>query len=277
LAAKVWSRTLPKPADKADIPLALLIGDQEHRMREGLCHRLGMKPFMGGRKIAIIDDADFLNVAGANCLLKTLEEPPPGSVLILVGTSPAKQLPTIRSRCQLVRFQPLEPAVVAELLVAKGLVADAAEASRLAAHSGGSVQRALELADTELWNFRSLLFERLAEPVPDVLRLVGALLAVVDKSSREAAERRLRLRQVIGFAAEFYEHLLRGLSGAELPDDQELRRWVDRAIHNSSGDATVVGACLDRCLVAMEQVDRNANQTTLLERWLDDLAGIVGR
>ena len=48
--------------------------------------------------MAIIDDADDLNEEGANALLKTLEEPPPGSVLILVGTTADKQLPTIRSR-----------------------------------------------------------------------------------------------------------------------------------------------------------------------------------
>ena len=96
-----------KPADKAFLPLELFIGDREHRRQEGLCHNISLKPFMGGRKIAVIDDADFLNAEGANCLLKTLEEPPPQSVLILIGTSPAKQLPTIRSRCQLVRFRPL--------------------------------------------------------------------------------------------------------------------------------------------------------------------------
>ena len=82
-----------KPADKAFLPLELLIGQREHRRQEGLCHNIGLKPFLGGRKIAVIDDADFLNAEGANCLLKTLEEPPPQSVLILVGTSPAKQLP----------------------------------------------------------------------------------------------------------------------------------------------------------------------------------------
>ena len=65
-----------KPDDKAFLPLELLIGDKEHRGRAGLCHRLALKPFMGGRKVAIIDDADFLNPEGANSLLKTLEEPP---------------------------------------------------------------------------------------------------------------------------------------------------------------------------------------------------------
>src|SRR5436190_10788235 len=76
-----------KPADKSTIPLELLIGDDEHRMREGLCHAISLKPFMGGRKVAIIDDADYLSEEAASCLLKTLEEPPPRSVLILIGTS----------------------------------------------------------------------------------------------------------------------------------------------------------------------------------------------
>jgi len=65
----------------------LFIGPKEKRHRQGLCHDIGLKPFSGNRKVAIIDDADFLNVEGANCLLKTLEEPPANSLLILIGTS----------------------------------------------------------------------------------------------------------------------------------------------------------------------------------------------
>ena len=55
-----------KPGDKSFIPLDLLIGDKEHRRREGLCHPIALKPFMGGRKIAVIDDADYLNAEDAN-------------------------------------------------------------------------------------------------------------------------------------------------------------------------------------------------------------------
>ena len=102
------------------------IGDEDHRRSEGLCHDINLKPSLGGRKIAVIDDADYLNAAGVGGLLKTLEEPPPRAVLILIGTSPAKQLPTIRSRCQLIWFRPLPLDVVAELLVSRGLVADRA-------------------------------------------------------------------------------------------------------------------------------------------------------
>ncbi len=260
-----------KPADKAFLPLELLIGQREHRRQEGLCHNIGLKPFLGGRKIAVIDDADFLNAEGANCLLKTLEEPPPQSVLILVGTSPAKQLPTIRSRCQLVRFRPLAPEVVAELLLSKGLVPDAAQAQRLAEHSEGSIQRAVELADPDLWAFRSTLYEHLSAPVLDSVRFAPGISAFVDEAGKEASARRGRLRQVIGFAARFYQGLLRAQGGAALPEDPDLRRFVDEALRaRPGGDAAA--AQLDRCLEALEQIDRNANQSTLIEAWLDALA-----
>ena len=73
-------------------------------MREGLCHDISLKPYSGRRKVAVIDDADYLNQEGANALLKTLEEPPPKSLLILIGTSEQRQLPTIRSRCRRLRW-----------------------------------------------------------------------------------------------------------------------------------------------------------------------------
>ena len=261
-----------KPKDKSFLPLELLIGDKEHRMRRGLCHSIALKPFMGGRKIAIIDDADFLNPEGANSLLKTLEEPPPRSVLILISTSPAKQLPTIRSRCQLVRFQPLSTEIVAELLMRHGVVESEAEARRLAAHSGGSLSRAAELADPELWAFRTQLYKQLAEPVLQSGRLAKAVVAFVDEAGREAPPRRRRARQVVGLATQFYRDLVHALSGADHTGDAELRDAVERAMRTWPGDELAAAACLERCLVASEQIDRNAYLPTLLECWLDDLS-----
>jgi DNA polymerase III subunit delta' len=263
-----------KPADKATIPVDLFIGDREHRRREGLCHNLSLRPSLGGRKIALIDDADHMNAEGANALLKTLEEPPPRSVLILIGTSPAKQLPTIRSRCQLIRFQPLPIEIVAELLVSKGFVADAAEARRLAAHSEGSLQRALELTDPALWSFRNTLFQRLGEPVVPSLLLAKAVSAFVDAAGKEAPARRARFRQVVGFAAEFYRALLLTQSRGPLGDDRELQGHVETAVQRGATSTDATAARLDRCLDAASQIDRNANQATLVECWLDDLAAI---
>lgn len=264
-----------KPADKSFIPLDLLIGERDHRRREGLCHNIAMKPNEGGRKVAVLDDADYLNAEGANSLLKTLEESPPRSVLILIGTSPAKQLPTIRSRCQVIRFQPLPVETVAELLVSKGFVSDRAEAARLARYSEGSLQRALELTDPELWSFRNTLFEQLGRPMVPSVELAKTVSAFVDAAGKEAPARRARFRQVVAFAAEFYRQLLHAQSGVSVSDDRELQACVRRAIDSGLVNSEASAVQLDRCLDAAAQIDRNANQATLIESWLDDLAAVA--
>ena len=261
-----------KPADKAFLPVELFLGDLQHRGREGLCHWIGLKPFLGGRRIAIIDDADFFNDAGANCLLKTLEEPPPQSVLILIGTSPARQLPTIRSRCQLIRFRPLTPESVARLLVGKELVADKAEAGRLARFSEGSLQQAIELADAEIWSCRRTLLEKLSAEALDCGGLAETIATFVENAGKEASLRRARFRQVVVFAADYYRRLVHSRSGLPLPSDPELRSSLEAALQRFRGDAMVAVACLERCLDTLGQIDRNANQSTLIEAWLDDLA-----
>lgn len=260
-----------KPQDKSFLPVELLIGDQDHRMREGLCHDIAMKPFLGGRRVAIIDDADYLNAEGANSLLKTLEEPPPRAVLILIGTSPARQLPTIRSRCQIIRFQPLAADVLADLLLRQGSADSPAEAARLAAHGEGSLEQALDLADPELWAFREQLLNSLAQPRLDSVRLATAVSSFVNEAGKKAPRRRQRLRQVIGFATEFYRQLLRSFGGASFSQDATLAQATKNTMSSWPGDATTAAACLDRCLEAFQQIDRNANQDTAIECWLDDL------
>ena len=241
-----------KPKDRAYLPIDLLIGDKEHRMRQGLCHDISLKPFKGGRKIAIIDDADLLNVEGANALLKTLEEPPPRSVLILIGTSPARQLPTIRSRCQTIRFDPLSPEIISKLLLQQEVVSTPEEAARIAERAEGSLETAIELADPALWEFRERLFTQLNQPRLASVRTSTMVSKFVDEAGREAPMRRARLRHVIGFAIEFYRARLIQLCND--PDASEQ-----------------VASRLERSLDALGQIDRNANQTTLIECWLDDL------
>ena len=263
---------ISKPPDKSAIPVALLIGDKEHRMHEGLCHKIALKPFLGGRKVAIIDDADDLNQEGANCLLKTLEEPPPRSVLILIGTSADRQLPTIRSRAQLVRFQPLPAESVAQLLVERKIVADPNEARRLAAHSGGSVRRAAELADPDLWTFRRELLQALAARPIESVPLAKQLAEFVEAAGKDAPPRRARMRLAAGFAVEFFRALVRRLNGVTDGADAELASLVARAESNGWDEPAAVAA-VQRSLEALSQIDRNANQAILAESWLDDLAG----
>lgn len=278
---QVAARTHPdliliaKPNDKSFIPVELLIGDREHRMREGLCHDIALKPYCGGRKISVIDDADFLNQEGANCMLKTLEEPPPKSVIILVGSSEQKQLPTIRSRSQVVRFRPLPQETIAQLLVSKGLVDDPQLAARLAAMSEGSLRRALELADEALDEFRAALLSHLSEPQADSVEFAKSVGPFVEQAGKEAPPRRARMHQMFGMAADFYRQLMRSLSGLPIDGDQALVHAVQAAYAVWPGDEEAAAACLERCLEAQMQVQANANQATLIDCWLDDLAAIA--
>jgi DNA polymerase-3 subunit delta' len=262
---------LGKPADRAFIPVETFIGDREHRMQVGLCHDISLKPFRGGRKVAIIDDADAMNVEGANCLLKTLEEPPPHSLLILIGTSEQKQLPTIRSRSQIVRFAPLSEEVVARLLLEQGIVEDGEEARRLAELSEGSLKRALTWTDAELRGFRDQLLDFLADPGADVVGFAREATGFVNAAGKEAPPRRERLRNIIGFALDFYRQLMRILSGTAPAGDRSLTKSVDRGAQTWTAGPEAAAACLDRCLDALAYVDANANQATLIECWLDDL------
>jgi len=197
-----------KPPDKSFIPLELFVGERDRRMREGLLYELSLKPFLGGRKIALIDDADYLHAESANCLLKTLEEPPPQTVIVLIGTSPARQLPTIRSRCQLVRFQPLTPEMVEQILLQEGVVSEPGQARQLALLSEGSLEQARQLADAQLWAFRKTLWTALSQPRMDPLQVAEQVAAQVESAGAEAAARRQRLRVIVSMAAEYYRQVL---------------------------------------------------------------------
>jgi DNA polymerase III subunit delta' len=259
-----------KPTDKAFIPVELLIGDAEHRMRAGLCYQIALKPYSGRRKVAIIDDADYLNKEGANCLLKTLEEPPPKSLLILIGTSPQRQLPTIRSRCQTIRFQPLTEQDVAELLVERGLCDDPALARLAARWSHGALERAALWCDSSLLEFRRELLGILAQPDIDLQPVAKMIGQFVDAAGKESAAKRQRLRLVVSLAEEFYRGALIQAETGRSPAEEELAQAIHSALRWLPTDAPAT--CLDVCLDCFVYIDANANQTTLLEWWLDALA-----
>ena len=105
---------------------------------------IGSSPFEGRARAFVIDDAHELTEQAANALLKSLEEPAPRSHVILVTSAPQALLPTVRSRCQLVRFGPLPSALVEQhLRSVAGL--DAEEAALRAAAAAGSLGVALSL------------------------------------------------------------------------------------------------------------------------------------
>jgi DNA polymerase-3 subunit delta' len=117
------------------------------QIRDVVDRRLALRRFEGRRRFVIVDPADAMNPQAQNALLKTLEEPPDETTLVLVAASPDGLLPTIRSRCLRVAFRPPAPAAIAGALEGEGIAADVA---RLAAElSGGVPERARDLARKE--------------------------------------------------------------------------------------------------------------------------------
>lgn len=101
----------------------------------------------GAWRVAIIDAADDLNRAAANILLKLIEEPPPRTAMLIVTHNPGRLLPTIRSRCTRLSFDPLPEAEVAQIVRARRPEADEALVAEVVELSGGLPGRAMALLD----------------------------------------------------------------------------------------------------------------------------------
>jgi DNA polymerase III delta' subunit len=125
--------------------LVIPIGGRDERGVRDLVRDLALMPVEGGARVAIVTAADRMTEDGQSAFLKTLEEPPAGTVLILTAADEERLLPTIRSRCVRIRLGPVSRREVEGLLV-EGEHADAPLAARLARLSGGRPGEAVALA-----------------------------------------------------------------------------------------------------------------------------------
>lgn len=135
------------------------------QIRELVDRRLSLRRFEGRRRLVLLDPADAMNPQAQNALLKTLEEPPPETTLVLVSSSPDALLPTVRSRCLRLPFAPLPDVRVAERLAAAGHPPEVARlATTLAA---GSLGKALALDAGVMADRRAAVEEAAALPAGD--------------------------------------------------------------------------------------------------------------
>ena len=266
-----------KPADKKFIPVETFIGDREHRRQRGMCHDIGLKPFYGGRKIAIIDDADDLNAESANSLLKTLEEPPPKSILILIGTSQQRQLQTIISRSQVVHFSPLTAEQVQEVLERHHLLDPETDPRPIAQAANGSVEQAIRLSNPELLEFVQLFYHQLASLDPTQEDFAKSLGTFVESAGKDAALKRRRLSEVGDFAIYFYRDLLhRSADSREVHENLEKHTADSLSQFRQTGftDSVIqeaASACIRRTLSMQQEVHANAMQANVITNWLADL------
>jgi len=128
-----------------------------------LIQRLHTRPTLGSRRAVIIDPADDLERNAANALLKALEEPPAGTYFLLVTHRPGRLLPTIRSRCRVLRFNPLDHAAMERILRESAPQAEAAARAAAIAAAEGSPGAALAFVDQDLGRLHQVMLRLIAE------------------------------------------------------------------------------------------------------------------
>lgn len=211
----------------------------------GMIRRLHLSLSLGDWRVVIIDAVDDLETDGANALLKTLEEPPAQTLFLLVSHSPGRLLPTIRSRCRILRFQPVEPDVMTAWLHEMRAMLDMAELRAIVAASGGVPGKALALIDSDVAAMEKKLQAIAATGDPDN-RLREALAREVGGTSNRA-----RLELVIDIVPGLLARLAR-----ERPVDElapvlagwdRVQRTVQGAIRGSY-DGAMVGFEIGNCL-----------------------------
>jgi DNA polymerase-3 subunit delta' len=267
-AAGTWPDYLEirRPQGKAVIPVSLLIGDEARRGREGLCYELSMTPQSSERRIAVINDAHCLNDEGANAILKTLEEPPARSLILLVCDHADSLLPTIRSRCQVVRFFPLPTEDVAELLLRQELLADADEAAEVAAMAEGSMTLAAQLIDPELRALRDLVTSQLAElEHMQPWTLSKQLSERLDAISSGGDELRRNAQWLLRFVAQFISRRVRTLAAGDFSDPLTSKWGIRMGVD-------VLAPTLQSVGHASRRIEGNSPVALVLEAMFDEIA-----
>lgn len=158
--------------------------DQIRQMQQ----RLTTRPTLGSRRAIVIDPADDLEKNAVNALLKSLEEPPVGTYFLLVAHQPGRLLPTIRSRCRVLRFAALTPEEIDAVIRRDIPQADSKAREAAIAASHGSPGVALSFVEQELGPIHQLMLRILGEGDAD-FNLRGALAE--EMGARPARERQL--------------------------------------------------------------------------------------
>jgi DNA polymerase-3 subunit delta' len=210
-----------------------------------LCQTLAMKPYEARRRVVIISDAQAMNPASGNALLKMLEEPPVSTILILLATHTSDLLPTIVSRCRQLRFKPISNKYLESVLVQEhGL--DAGDAMIITTMAGGSLSRALRMHRGQWINRRHWLITEM-----DALSSasVNRLLAFGEHLSRN--------KDILQDSLEVMKSWLRDLVVGKVNPDRLINQDLAQKIQQISQTTSIV-ALLDK--IDTIQATQNAIQ-----------------
>ncbi|MDQ3646739.1 MAG: DNA polymerase III subunit delta' [Actinomycetota bacterium] len=282
-------------------------------IRETVLPEAARSTFEGRYKVFIIEEADKMNEAAQNALLKTLEEPVPGTVFILITDQLDEVLETIQSRCQVVYLDPIPEATVAESLQREGAAEEVAQVAARIAQGDLGRARALAFEDhvAERRRFWTGIPRRLTSSI-DALDLAAEVIdqvahavkareaeqkteitdlsdAIGEGRGTAAARNALALRhkrelrrveqEVLGealeTAASFYRDVVAVRSrGADALSNLDMYEEIETWSRSSVADVALLQA-VERCLAARSSLVFNANQLLAVEAALLEAARLV--
>lgn len=240
--------------DKKDISI-----DQ---LRE-LQRELSLRPYEAVRKVCVLEPAERMNRFSANSFLKTLEEPPGNALLILLTENADMLLPTIRSRCQLIRFAPLSTDTIIELLKKRGM--DSATAALTAQMAAGSMTRALEQDNETLAERRELLLKHLEAMKRD---RIGTIFDAAEQLSGNREENLEMLDMLLSFVRDMI-HIIVGRK------DILNTSMYDRLARLSAGSSLEKFLTVaDEIFMTRRSIFNNANAKLALDILFMKMAGV---
>ncbi|MBN1816078.1 MAG: hypothetical protein JW828_01880 [Sedimentisphaerales bacterium] len=263
---------------KQDLPISVI--------REFLIDKVAARPILGESVVFLVHEAERLNVNSQNALLKVLEEPPRHCVIILLCTRPEMLLPTTLSRCQLLRFGPIEEDIIVNRLAEQGI--GKVEATFWARFCEGSLGQAiqwiaLKLKEGACYSLKTELIRRLAQfRLADAVDLaewmverakdLGQAIQAVDEKVGKTDSNRRAQKGVLRMALCAFKDAMRlsaGIDGGLVNADQKdsIAQIADRNTPEILAE-WVVG--LDK---SMRWVDDSVNEKLIFEEFLLDCAG----
>lgn len=229
--------------------------------------RIAMKPYEARHRIAIFDDFDHAQPRAQDALLKTLEEPPPYAVLILLATSLESILPTITSRSQILHLRPVPVDLIRELMQTK-YQQDTVRATLLAGLSGGRIGWAIRAAEEP-----GMLDQR-----QHALDLLDELLAM-NRAGRfglaeDLAKDKTALGQLLELWLTYWRDVLHKVEGSEIKlANADRQVQIEQMVYKITPDEATTALRATRTL--LDQLPYNINTRLALETLLLDYPGLT--
>jgi len=257
-------------------------------IREFLLAKVSRKPTLSQRKVFVVSEAEKLNTASQNCLLKVLEEPPEYCCIVLLCTRLEKLLPTTKSRCQTIRFGPIDESRIIEKIKDMGLKEEPARYfARLAQGSlGAACQWAeLELADANLFKAKKELIDsiagykfadalEMAQQILDKSKELTAVWTNLDKATSKTDINRRAMKILVGIIISALQdamnlNVTRAKEAVNFDQKEQIEKLAGRF------DAERAAEKISDCYRAIRWIESSVNEKLIFEHLLLSLADSV--